>query len=157
MALNGDRTLKFVEDAGRDALTLVNAGADPSVLGTAVGDIVGTTSIPQWQETASLKWNSDDKLWRAGLFVKYVGEVDNTSVSITVDEKTFFYEMKAQTRANVYVTRRDFMGYENLSLSFGINNIFDQDPPLADTTFGYDGSLHSSRARYFYTTASFSF
>lgn len=157
MALNGARTLKFVQDAGGDALTLVNAGADPSVLGTAVGDIVGTTSIPQWQATASLKWNSDDKLWRAGLFVKYVGEVDNTSVSITVDEKTFFYEMKAQTRANVYVTRRDFMGYENLSLSFGINNIFDQDPPLADTTFGYDGSLHSSRARYFYTTASFSF
>ncbi|KGK01030.1 hypothetical protein ND16A_3232 [Thalassotalea sp. ND16A] len=52
--------------------------------------------------------------------------------------------MESQTRANVYLTRNDFMGYEDLNLSFGINNITDEEPPLADTTFGYDGSLHSS-------------
>ena len=157
LSLNGARTLKFDQEAGGDASLIVDAGADPAVLGTAVGDIVGTSSIPEWQATASLKWKSNDALWGAGLFVKYVGEVDNTSVSKTVDSVTTFYTSKAQTRANTYVTRNDFMGYEGVSLSFGINNIFDQEPPLADTTFGYDGSLHSSRGRYFYTSANFSF
>jgi iron complex outermembrane receptor protein len=157
ISLNGARTLKFDQAAGGDALTLINAGADATVLGTAVGDIVGTSSIPEWQATASLKWNSEDELWRAGLFIKYVGDADDTSASLRIDDETFFYEMKAQARANANVTRRDFMGYENLSLSFGINNIFDQDPPLSDNTFGYDGSLHSSRARYLYTSASYRF
>lgn len=157
LTLNGARTLKFDQEAGGDASTIVEAGADPEVLGTAVGDIVGTNSIPEWQATASLKWKSTDALWGAGVFVKYVGEVANTSVSKTVDSVTTFYTSKAQTRANTYITRNDFMGYEGVSLSFGINNIFDQEPPLADTTFGYDGSLHSSRGRYFYTSANFSF
>lgn len=155
--LDGARTLKFDQVAGGDALTIVDAGADPSVLGSAVGDIVGTNSIPEWQATASLKWKSDDRLWAAGLFVKYVGEVDNTSVSKTVDGQTFFYTSESQTRANTYITRNDFMDYEDLSVSFGINNIFDEEPPLADTTFGYDGSLHSSRGRYFYTSVKFKF
>lgn len=157
LTLNGARTLKFDQEAGGDASIIVEAGADPEVLGTAVGDIVGTNSIPEWQATASLKWKSTDALWGAGVFVKYVGEVANTSVSKTVDSVTTFYTSKAQTRANSYITRYDFMGYEGVSLSFGINNIFDQEPPLADTTFGYDGSLHSSRGRYFYTSANFSF
>ena len=157
LTLNGARTLKFDQEAGGDASVIVEAGADPEVLGTAVGDIVGTNSIPEWQATASLKWKSTDALWGAGVFVKYVGEVANTSVSKTVDSVTTFYTSKAQTRANTYITRNDFMGYEGVSVSFGINNIFDQEPPLADTTFGYDGSLHSSRGRYFYTSASFSF
>jgi len=155
--LNGARTLKFDQEAGGDALAIVNAGADPSVLGTAVGDIVGTNSIPEWKATASLKWKSSDDLWSAGLFIKYVGEVKDTSVSRTVDGEIIFYEIESQTRANAYVTRRDFMGYEKLNLSIGVNNIFDQDPPLADTSFGYDGSLHSSRSRYLYTSVNYRF
>jgi hypothetical protein len=156
LSLNGARTLKFDQEAGGDASLIVDAGADESVLGTAVGNIVGTNSIPEWQATATINWKSNDKLWAAGLFAKYVGAV-NTGVSNTVDGVTTFYEMESQTRVNTYLTRKDFMGYEDLSISFGINNIFDEEPPLADTTFGYDGSLHSSRGRYFYTSASFRF
>jgi outer membrane receptor protein involved in Fe transport len=155
--LNAARTLKYDQTAGGDALIIIDAGGDPAFLGSAVGNLVGTASIPEWQATASMKWNSNDRLYRAGLFIKYVGEVDETSVSRTIDGETFFHEMKAQTRANAYITRRDFMNYENLNITFGINNLFDQDPPLADGSFGYDGSLHSSRSRYFYTSASYSF
>jgi outer membrane receptor protein involved in Fe transport len=157
ITVNGARTLKFDQEAGGDALTIVEAGADPTVLGTAIGDLVGTNSIPEWQATASVKWKSNDRLWRAGLFVKYVGEVKDTSASVTIDDEIIFYEMKSQTRANVYLTRNDFMGYEDLSLSFGVNNLFAQTPPLSDNTFGYDGSLHSSRGRYFYTSATYKF
>ena len=157
ITVNGARTLKFDQVAGGDAQTIVAAGASPDVLGSAVGDIVGTSSIPEWQATTSVKWNSNDGLWRAGFFAKYVGEVLNTSVSKTVDGETVFYEMPSQTRANLYLTRKDFMGTKDLNLTFGVNNITDEEPPLADTTFGYDGSLHSSRGRYFYTSVNYSF
>lgn len=157
LTLNGARTLKFDQEAGGDAATIVNAGAPTDVLGSDVGDIVGTSSIPEWQATASVKWKSNDGNWQSGLFFKYVGEVYNTSVSRTEGDETFFYEMPSQTRANLTVTRKNFMDHEDLNLTFGINNITDEEPPLADTTFGYDGSLHSSRGRYFYTSLSYTF
>ncbi|MDO6692233.1 TonB-dependent receptor [Aliiglaciecola sp. 3_MG-2023] len=155
--LNGARTLKFDQAAGGDALTIVNAGASEDVLGSDVGDIVGTSSIPEWQATASLKWKSTDDLWGAGVFVKYVGDVLNTSVSKVVDSNTIFYNMPSQTRVNLSVTRNDFLGYDGLRFTLGVNNLADKEPPLADTAFGYDGSLHSSRGRYFYTSANYSF
>jgi outer membrane receptor protein involved in Fe transport len=34
-------------------------------------------------------------------------------------------------------------------LRFGINNLFDEDPPLADDTYGFFSSLHSPRGRVF--------
>lgn len=157
LTINGARTLKFDQQAGGDAATILNAGAPADVLGADVGDIVGTSSIPEWQATASLKWKSKDDLWRAGLFVKHVGDVDVTSVRRTEGDETVFYNMPSQQRANIFVTRRDFMGHEDLNLTFGVNNITDEEPPLADTTFGYDGSLHSSRGRYIYTSVSYSF
>lgn len=157
LTINGARTLKFDQEAGGDAATILNAGAPADVLGADVGDIVGTSSIPEWQATASLKWNSIDGNWQSSLFLKYVGEVLNTSVRRVENGETIFYEMPSQTRANVSVTRKDLMGHENLNLTFGINNITDEEPPLADTTFGFDGSLHSSRGRYFYTSVSYSF
>lgn len=155
--LNGARTLKFNQVAGGDALTIVNAGAPEDVLGSDVGDIVGTASIPELQATAMLSWESNDGLWRSGLFLRYVGDVQETSVSITEGSETRFYEVPSQTRANVHLTKRNFMDYENLNLTFGVNNVTDEEPPLADTTFGYDGQLHSSRGRYFYTSVNYSF
>ena len=128
LTLNGARTMKFDQEAGGDAATIVNAGAPTDVLGSDVGDIVGTSSIPEWQATASLKWKSNDNLWRAGLFVKHVGDVDVTSVSRTVGDETVFYNMPSQERANIFVTRRDFMGHEDLNLTFGVNNITDEEP-----------------------------
>jgi outer membrane receptor protein involved in Fe transport len=34
-------------------------------------------------------------------------------------------------------------------LRFGINNLFDVDPPLADETYGFFSALHSPRGRVF--------
>ncbi|REL27295.1 TonB-dependent receptor [Thalassotalea euphylliae] len=155
--LNGARTLKFDQTAGGDAARIVNFGADETVLGSAVGNIVGTSNIPEWRGTASINWKSADALWNAGLFVNYVGEVDETGISITVGDERVFYTIDDHTTANFTLTRKEFMNNENLNVTFGINNIFDQDPPLADTTFGYSGELHSNRARYFYLGASYGF
>ena len=35
-------------------------------------------------------------------------------------------------------------------LRFAINNLFGEDPPLADETYGYFSELHSARGRQFH-------
>lgn len=154
--LNFARTLKFNQEPGGDALAIVEAGADPLVLGSDVGDIVGTARIPEKRGTMSLVWRSNDRKWTSRAFVKYVGEVLETSVRTTVDGEDVFLEVEPMTTINWSLTRRD-VGVKELDLTFGINNITDEDPPLADTSFGYTGTLHSSRARYFYLAAGYKF
>lgn len=154
--VNGARTLKFDQEAGGDAALLIDAGAEESVLGSAVGDIVGSNNIPEWRATASINWKSNDDLWRAGVFVNHVGAVEETGISAKVDEQLQFLQVDAMTTANFTITRKDLLA-ENTSLTFGINNVFDKEPPLADTTFGYSGELHSNRARYFYLSANYQF
>ena len=38
---------------------------------------------------------------------------------------------------------------DGLRLRFGVNNIFNEEPPIADESFGYYGSIHSARGRQF--------
>lgn len=154
---NVARTLKFNQAPGGDALTIVQAGADPLVLGSDVGDIVGTARIPEWRGTAAIRWTSSDEQWTSRLFANYVGDVLETSVRTTVDDETVFLEIDPMTTVNWSLTRRDAFAQEDLDLTFGINNIADEDPPLADTTFGYTGTLHSSRGRYFYVSGRYRF
>lgn len=151
------RTLQFNQSPGGDAATIVNAGADPLVLGSDVGDIVGTANIPEWRGTAALKWTSNDENWVSRVFVNYVGDVLATSVRATVDGETVFLEVDPMTTVNWSLTRRDVADIEGFDLTAGINNITDEDPPLADTTFGFSGELHSSRARYFFLSGRYKF
>jgi len=155
--LNAARTLKFDQTPGGDALTIVEAGADPIVLGSDVGDIVGTARIPEWRGSASLRWTSNDNLWTSRVFARYVGDVLETSVSTSVEGETVFLEIEPMITVNWSLTRRDIADIEDLDITVGVNNIADEDPPLADTTFGYTGTLHSSRGRYFYLSGRYRF
>lgn len=154
--LNLARTLKFSQ-VSTEAQVLLDADADPLVLGSDVGDIVGTASIPEYRATASLRWNSTDELWVSSVFVRYVGDVLETGVQETVDDETVFLQVGSMTTVNWSLTRREFADIEDLAMTIGINNVTDRDPPLADTTFGYDGTLHSSRGRYFFLSGHYSF
>ena len=164
--LNGARILQFNQTPGGVAADLIAAGVPESVLGSAAGDIAGSggsngsdnTFVPEWRATASLNWTSKDELWRAGIFANYVSSVEDTAIS-REDENgnDIFYKVDSHATANVTLSRKDFMDTEGLTLTFGINNVFDQDPPLVATPVGHEGKLHSNRARYFYMTANYSF
>ena len=45
--------------------------------------------------------------------------------------------------------RRDLFG-EDSSVRLGMRNIFDETPPLAAESYGYEGELHSNLGRYVY-------
>ncbi|MCG8378136.1 MAG: TonB-dependent receptor, partial [Proteobacteria bacterium] len=94
----------------------------------------------------SASWNSNNELWGAGLFGSHVSDVFEPTVTNSAGD---FYVVDSMTTVNAYVTRYDLIG-PNSSLRLGINNLFDEDPPLASEAFGFEGELHSSRARYFF-------
>ena len=51
---------------------------------------------------------------------------------------------------------------ESTKVSFGINNLFDEEPPFAigdgdSDLYGYASGVHNPRGRYLYTKVSFAF
>lgn len=150
--LNGARLLTFEQEAGNEAQTIVDFGADTSVLGTSVGDLIEKEFFPKWRGTSTLTWTSPNELWTASLFANYIGKVEEPSVSVDGE----FMTVDAYTTVNASVMRRDIFG-ENSSVRLGINNIADEDPPLAAESYGYEGELHSNLGRYVFISLSKSF
>ena len=55
-------------------------------------------------------------------------------------------------------TNASYIGIANTKLSFGINNLLNEEPPFATTTFmGYDQQTHSAQGRFWYLKATYSF
>lgn len=150
--VNGARTLKFEQEPGGAAQTIIAAGANPSVLGSAVGSQIEREFIPKWRITAATRWNSNNDLWAARAFLRYVGEVFEPTITDSGD----FYFLDDHLTANISLVRRELIG-EGSTVTLGINNLLDEEPPAADESFGYEGELHASRGRYMYLRASYAF
>ena len=151
--LNGARMLTFDQEAGGFAARLVEAGADPSVLGSSVGTQIEGEFVPKWRGTASLNWNSNDDRWGAGAFVSYVGKVTEPNVTSATDEQMV---VDSLTTVNLFGVYRGLFG-EGSSIRLGINNVLDEDPPFAEEDFGFEGELHSNRSRYFFVSSHYKF
>ena len=54
-----------------------------------------------------------------------------------------------------YEFQTDFVEYSRVR--FGIRNIGNEEPPLADEQFGYEGALHSALGRQFYVDLNVAF
>lgn len=146
LKVNAARILTFDQEPGGAAALLVAAGADPDVLGSSVGSQLELEFIPKWRGTASVNWNSLQNVWGAGAFLNYVGEVYEPSVTNSNDD---FLEVDSLTTVNMFGVHRGLLG-EGSSIRLGINNVTDEDPPLASESFGFEGELHSNRGRYYY-------
>jgi outer membrane receptor protein involved in Fe transport len=144
--LNAANLLDFDQEAGGAAAQLVDFGANPTVLGSSVGSLIRREFFPEWRSTLSANWSSNDEKWGAGLFVLHVTDVFEPTVTNANGD---FFEVGSLTTVNAHVVRHDILG-PGSSIRFGINNLFDEDPPLADEDFGFEGELHSSRAQYFF-------
>ena len=147
--VNAANLMDFDQAPGGNAAILVAAGANPAVLGASVGSQIRREFFPEWRTTISTTWNSPSELWAAGVFVSHVSDVfePGATSSITGD----FLEVDSMTTTNVYLARYDILGPES-SIRVGINNVTDEDPPLAREAFGFEGELHSSRAFYPYVS-----
>ncbi len=165
--VNAARLLSFEQEAGPDAEPLFTdltpllqslTRTDPGGTELSVGDIAALQPFgfgelleidgrPKWRLSGSVTW--DNGPWRANLFGRYVGRVfdpgaqqDDTAELFPVDD---WFVMNA----SISYTVDNDTALSGTRIRFGINNIFDKDPPLADESYGYYGSLHSGRGRQF--------
>ncbi|WP_353518387.1 TonB-dependent receptor [Thalassotalea sp. SU-HH00458] len=154
---NAAKLNKFEQEADSISAQLIAAQesgnsavpADRTVAGA--GDLIKQNGRPEWRARVSLDWDYDQ--WGAGINANYVSEVIDTSTTATVNDEVIMLPVDSFTRVNVYADYRfaDDSALDGTKIRFGIRNIADEEPPLADElAHGYFGALHSNRGRYFY-------
>jgi outer membrane receptor protein involved in Fe transport len=115
---------------------------------TAGGSLVERDDNPRNRASAMLSWQHGGI--GASLFARYVGEVkDSTALNFPVDDW-----LVVNGGASY---RWDGGWLDATTVRLGVNNIFNEDPPLADEAFGYYATLHDNRGRYYYVQLSKSF
>ncbi|MBF0665750.1 MAG: TonB-dependent receptor [Brevundimonas sp.] len=150
---NAAKLLTFYQEPGEEAVALLAAQAagdiDPSIRIVGAEDLRLQNGLPEWRATSTVSWRNGS--WGAGLYSSYVSEVFDTSA--TLPDGTQWVVDDWLTH-NVYVQYEfeDGGPLNDTRLRLGVRNIEGKDPPLADQSFGYMGSLHSNRGRWFYAT-----
>ncbi len=153
---NAARLLSFVQSAGPDAEELLAGIADGTlpadVAVGGLGELLEIEGRPKWRFSTSLLWSSGD--WDASLFGQYTGGVYDTSVirdsllDDTNNPNINFYPVSDWFTLNATVSYSFDKGpLDGTRIRLGLNNIFNEDPPLADETYGFFSELHSARGR----------
>lgn len=161
---NAAKLTKFDQEADAISAQLIAAQeannpavpADRTVAGA--GDLIKQNGRPEWRARVALDW--DYNQWGAGISANYVSEVIDTSTTATVDGEIVMLPVDSFTRVNVYADYKFAKGslLADSKIRFGVRNIADEEPPLADElAHGYFGALHSNRGRYFHMSFSKSF
>jgi iron complex outermembrane receptor protein len=143
-----DKFFQSVSPAGEEINQAVADGVIPSQLTVGgQGNLVRNFGRPEWRYTSTLTWRKD--AWGAGWFTSYVGDVEDQGVVLTATGQPWIID-DFQTH-NLYVQYE--LGYDTdkpTRFRIGMRNIFNEEPPLADTNFGYLGDLHNPQGRFLY-------
>ncbi|NDV62201.1 TonB-dependent receptor [Puniceicoccales bacterium CK1056] len=109
---------------------------------------------PRFRGKSTLSWRKDN--WSASVTVNYISEtVDNDVDGDDGREWVIDDYMRTSIRMGY---RFNDGSLDGLAVSFGIRNLFDEDPSFnPDESFGYEPSLHSNRERYYYLDLKYSF
>jgi iron complex outermembrane receptor protein len=107
------------------------------------------STFPKWKGQASVRWNNDN--WNAVWRGRYIGETTDV-VNAVKDNKTkavFYQDAEFGYKFEQYDT----------TIGIGINNIFDETPPLsyANAPINYDIYTYDARGRVIYAKFGFQF
>ena len=117
------------------------------------GDLRQMNGNPKWRSFARLDWDLGN--WGAGIRVNYVDDFYETSVTTSEGE---MMPIESWTTTDIYLDYHFSQESLNgLSLRVGARNVTDEEPPIADESFGYFSDVHSNRGRYTYATLSWAF
>ncbi|MCA8901565.1 MAG: TonB-dependent receptor [Hyphomonas sp.] len=118
------------------------------------GDILGIDGQPEWRMSASLTWRHDSG-FGAGARYDYIGSFEEPGPGVDADGN--YWKIESYSTVNAYAqyeTGEAAGAFRDVTFRFGINNLSDEKPPLADEVFGYFNEYHSSRGRYYYVDVS---
>ncbi|MBA6327220.1 TonB-dependent receptor [Colwellia sp. MB02u-6] len=106
----------------------------------------GDGNFPEWKTNADVRYTSDD--WSAAWSVRYIGEVD----------EPFDGDFRAIDAQIINDARFSYF-MDNMTATIGLNNIFDEDPPYADTGFNdnTDPRTYNTSGRHVYVTLGLAF
>ncbi len=114
-------------------------------------DRIRLNGNPEWRASGTARWRNGP--FGAGMSVRYVSGFLDTSADpdLNDDGRPDFFPVESYTRFNTYFDYRLGVGpADPLRIRFGINNITDERPPLADESRGFFTQVHSVRGREFY-------
>jgi len=145
------------------AVATDTGAAEPRAVGIEVTD----SGIPKYRSTLSLSWGLAD--WSASWTMRYISDLtercnpDLTAVGAVCsrplpDLSGGTNHLGATTYHDVRVSWKLPVRYD-MSISGGINNIFDKDPPVCVSCSlnGYDASTYDLPGRFTYVEASVKF
>ncbi len=151
---------KFFQSPGADGDELLAAIANgdlPDSLSIAnIGELRQQNGRPKWRWTADLSLDSGPANFR--LFAQYIGKVldsgvlqDPTDINGNPNpDPGSFYPVSDWFTMNASIGYDVESGpLEGTNFRVGINNLFDEDPPLSDDDFGFNSRLHNARGRQF--------
>lgn len=137
-------------------------GAAGQVQPQGPGIEVVDSAIPEWTSNVSLDWALGG--WNAAWTLRHISELreecgnavtfpvcSNPATGTNVLEATTYHDLQLGYR---------FGEGEGLGLTFGVNNVFDEDPPicLSCSLNGYDASTYDiPGGRFYYVRADFTF
>lgn len=150
--INASKLLKYEQSASELQAQLIAANA-AGTLGTGVtitqaGSQIQVNGNPEWRLSGNLTWKSGPV--SAGVLVNYVGAVFDTG---TIQVNNQFFKLPSVTTVNTYVQYRagdDQGAFSGTRFRIGARNLFDTQPPLASTNYGFLGSLHDAVGRFVY-------
>ncbi len=148
-----DATRLITLDVVRNEL-LTQLANDPAFAGdfdALAVDRVQLDGNPEWRTTATLVWRKDD--FGAGLSARHVGGFFDTAADpdLNGDGILDFFPVEENVRVNGYLDYRiSGLPLETARVRLGVNNIFDEAPPLVDDARGWLPEYHSVKGREFY-------
>lgn len=157
---------QFTLSADSTHYLLRRSQADPEA---PMLDELSRNGRTKWRASASLGWRRGD--WSARWFTSYFGSFVDTSAATTEPVylalgqpdyikvfndngiTRYLYKVEPFINHNATVTYRFDGGWHrwlrDLTVRAGVNNVFDEEPPLADEQFGYMGGTANTRGRQF--------
>lgn len=157
-SLNVSQRTKMFQNASDSHQILLDAVADGTISGVTVSgveDMMGRNGRPEWKVASTLTWSKGP--WQAGLFSSYVSDFYDTSANMA--DGSGYWVVDDWLTHNLYFQYtfdKNSWG-SGTRVRIGARNIEDKDPPLTDDRFGYNGSVHSNRGRWWYATVRKSF
>jgi iron complex outermembrane receptor protein len=109
----------------------------------------GEFEQPEIRWTFNTSWVKND--WNANVAVNFIGEFEQDA------------SVQAEGIANIdsmttVDTTVNYIGFENMTLTLGATNLFNEEPPFTYHDFmGYTNSTHSAQGRFTYVQASYKF
>lgn len=130
--------------------------------GEPLDDDLWEDGKPYWKGNARLLFSRGD--WTAGFYARYVGTYQDTAAVTTTTDREALGNPDYITDNNRYIVKEWWtynlnFGYrfrdtgedlfDNVRIRVAINNLLDEDPPLVDSSIGYDSGTHSAIGRVY--------